>query len=841
MSTGYFASAASPRARRVVVAGMGAVTALGSSVQALWEGVSTGRVAIRPVHSWPMEAYHTRLAGEIQEVVRPLHEYPHPRDHREPTLDFALKAAEEAIAQAGLTGEQISRERWGLVLGTCMAGFLSIRRWYIDAEQADPQLVRMFLPQDLAEMIGEALGLRGPVLSLSTACAAGANAIGYALDIIRNGHADVMLAGGTDSLSDVLFAGFHCLESLAPDTAAPYSRDRQGLSLGEGGGMLLLVREDLARAAGVRVLGEVLGYGLSADGYHPTAPDPEGRGASRAIRAAMREAGVRPEEVGYINGHGTGTPKNDVAETRAIRLALGEAASQVGVSSTKSMVGHLMGAAGAVEAIVTLKALQEQVMPPTANYTRPDPACDLHYVPLKAEPRRMEIALSNNFAFGGNNACVAFGRAGAARERLPRPQERVVITGMSLLSPAGDSPAAIWRQLLEGGLQTEEAQGCRVARIRQFEPASFLPARERRRIDRVGLLAIAATRLALSDADLAVADEERETIGILLGTAFGPLESIERFYRPVLLEGTAAANPAIFPSCVFNAAAGLVAIHTGLSGPTSTVTAGHAAGAAALCYAYELISSGRAVALVCLGVDTLTEKLVQGYSQGTLVARREGDPQQGQGFILAEGAGALLLESLSHAQARGARIYGEIAGYGMASDPTVRQTGGLSTAALVRAMTRAREQITTGRSCRLDVWANAAGDGLADRAEAQAIRRLLGPVVESPFTDLLQSASDRGARKVFAPLRALGVPGGAGALFSAALALYTSCVGTAPWRRSQSEAEEGAGTEAAPVSMGVLVNSCSLGGTHISLALRVMEQVGLRGAASCSEERGVVE
>src|SRR5947207_7447430 len=194
---------------RVVIVGMGAVTPLGNSAHALWEGVKAGQVAIRPVRSLPTESYRTHIAGEIQEPVLPVHEYRHPAHHREPTIDFALKAAEEAIAQSGISYQEVRPERWGLVLGTCMAGFPSIHRWYLDGKQANPLLARLFLPQDLSETVGGALGLKGPLLSVATACAAGANALGYALEMIRSGQADVMLAGGTDCLSEVLFAGFH--------------------------------------------------------------------------------------------------------------------------------------------------------------------------------------------------------------------------------------------------------------------------------------------------------------------------------------------------------------------------------------------------------------------------------------------------------------------------------------------------------------------------------------------------------------------------------------------------------------------------------------------------------
>ena len=373
----------------MVVAGIGAVTSHGVGAKALWEGVRDGRVAIRPVQRMPMDGYRSQLAGEVREEVVPDHDYRRPHGHREPAMDFALKAAEEALESAGIDLDSIPAERWGIVVGTCFAGIRSAEKWYADQKTgsgADPGLLHLALPHALAETMSATFGVKGPVLSIDTACASGANAIGYASDLIRSGEADVVLAGGSDTLCDLNFAGFSAVEALSPDHSAPFSRARRGLNLGEGSGMLVITREDLARQLGAPILAEVAGYGLAADGFHPTAPDPHGEGASRAITEALAVAGVSPEEVRYVNSHGTGTPKNDLAETRAIRQALGDAADRAVVSSTKSMIGHLTGAAGAVEGIVTVQALQEQIAPPTANFAEADPACDLDYAPNAARP-----------------------------------------------------------------------------------------------------------------------------------------------------------------------------------------------------------------------------------------------------------------------------------------------------------------------------------------------------------------------------------------------------------------------------------------------------------------------
>ena len=756
---------------RVVVAGVGAVTSHGVGADALWSNVRSGQVAIRQVRNLPMDGYRTRLGGEVRDRVVPRRDYRRPPGWREPAIDFALAAAEEAMERAAGVLARVDPARAGVVVGTCNAGLLSARRWYAErlaGGDPDPRLLALVTPQAIAEALAGAFALGGPALSINTACAAGANAIGQAADLVRDGHVDAILAGGTDAFSDVLFSGFNSLESLSPDPAAPYCRHRKGLSLGEGAGMLVLVREDIARAAGAEVLAEIAGYGISADGYHPTAPHPEGRGAARAIRAALDAAGVPAAAVGYVNTHGTGTRKNDPAETRATKRGLGPAAGGVAVSSTKSMIGHLLGAAGAVEAIVTVNALADQVAPPTANLRDTDPECDLDCIPEGPRPLRTEVALSNNFAFGGANASLVFTRAGSRAARPPaRAAERVVVTGLATLTPAGASPAEVAEALASGRSGLQERDGLRVGFVTP-DPAEQLPRRERRRMDRLGIFSVVAAKSAAADAGLAIDDASRDRIGVVVGTGVGPMESMETFAAPVMGEGPGAANPAVFPNTVYNAAGGQIAMHLGALGPASTVTAGHAAGAAALAYAHDLLLHGRADAVIAVAADTLTETVIDAYRSLDL------------GIALAEAGVALVLETATAARARGARASGEVLGYGVASDTGPEGRPAADGRGLERAMTLAAERAGVRLEDVSTAWSSQAGCRSADRAEAAAIRRTLG--------------EDAG---VVAPKLTLGEPMGAGGALAAALALTA-------WQRAPGPA---------------LVNSCSLGGTHVSLVL----------------------
>jgi len=775
---------------RVVVTGMGAITAQGRTVEALWAGSQAGRVAIGAVEHLPMTGYRTRLGGEVRGPVRARQESPlGPDGFRDRALEFTLIAADEAMADCGVAVGAIPGARWGVVVGTCNAGLLAAEAWYAGRENggADPHLPLLVLPQAFAETLSGAFGLEGPAISIDTACAASANAIGYAAQLIREGHADAMLTGGADAFSDVLFAGFNALESLSPEPAAPYSRDRQGLSLGEGSGMLVLMREDVARAAEARIRAEVVGYGLSADGYHPTAPHPEGKGASRAIRTALAQAGVDPAEVAYVNSHGTGTPKNDTAETAATKAGLGDgAARSTVVSSTKSMIGHLLGGAGAAEAIVTVRALEEQTAPPTANYSEADPECDLDYVPNTARALPIDIALSNNFAFGGANASLLLARHGARRSAPPSPaRDRVVITGLAALTTAGTDLDALWAAYRDGRPRTVLEDGVRIGRI-PFDASAFLTAKERKRVDRLGLLSIVAARAVLADAGLELTDDNRERVGTILGTGVGPMESMEAFAAPVMAEGAAGANPGLFPNTVYNAAAGQVAIKVGAIGSASTVTTGHAAGASALCYGAELAATDHADALICLGADTLTAAVVAAYRGLGVLA---GPSSNGAGGLgLAEAGVALLVERLGAARARGATVLGELRGHGITSD--AKGLGRLDPegAGLARAMTLALERAGVAPRDVVAVWGSATGLTVADRAEARAVARVFGADAPPP---------------VIAPKLALGEPMGAGGPLCAALALEG-------WRRGEEE-----GSPRGPV----LVNSTSLGGTNLSFVL----------------------
>jgi 3-oxoacyl-[acyl-carrier-protein] synthase II len=768
--------------QRVVVTGMGAINGQGTNLDEYWEGVKAGRVAIRKVEHLPMDGYRTEIGGEVREEPQYEHDYLNPDGFHDRAIDFTMKAAEEAMDRCGVGTDGVPAERWGVVVGTCNAGLLAGEEWYRrrkDGEDPDPKLLLLVEPQAISEALSGAFGLKGPALSVDTACAASANAIGYGAELIRLGQADAVLTGGSDAFSDILIAGFNSLESLSPEPAAPYSIDRKGLSLGEGSGMLVLMREDVAREQGAPILAEIAGYGLSADGYHPTAPHPEGKGAARAIQTGLRQAGISPDQVDYVNSHGTGTAKNDTAETAATKAGLGEeAAHNVAVSSTKSMIGHLLGGAGAAEAIVTVKAIEDQVAPPTANFTEPDPECDLDYVPNEAREMKIDVAVSNNFAFGGANASITFLKPGVRDGAPPAIDgDRVAITGIGALTAAGTDLDSLWQAYASGRETWTDEESVRIGRV-ELKAGDFLSAKERKRVDRLGLFSIISSKLALEDAGIEVSDENRNRIGVILGTGVGPMESMEQFAAGVIEEGAAGANPAVFPNTVYNAAGGQVALKVGLLGSATTVTAGHAAGASSLCYGYDLSSRDHADAILCLGADTITDTVLAAYRELGVLGEN--------GFALAEAGVAVILERLGKAAERDAHMYGEVLGYAITSDAKGVGRVDPEGEGFERAMRSALERAGTAAGDVAAVWASQCGLKVADEAESKAIARIFGDGV-----------------RVIAPKLKLGEPMGAGASLNTALAM-----------KGWQEGDE----EASPKGP-IVVNSGSLGGTNFSIVI----------------------
>lgn len=398
--------------RRVVVTGIGAVSTFGSGVQALWEGLSSGRSGIARLQHVNPELLSFTNGAEVRDF--------RPEDHFEKKqlfyLDrfsqFGLVAAREAIGNAAVDWTDDMRARVCVVTGSSIGGQTttdeSFHQFYAEKKtRGRPLVIPRVMPNAAASHISIEYGVTGPVYTLSTACSSSNHAIGHAFWMVRNGLADYAITGGSEApFSYGNLKSWEALRVVAPETCRPFSKNRNGMILGEGGAMLFLETAESARARGAKIYGEVVGFGMSADATHLTHPAP--RGASEAMERALLDAGVDSSAVGYVNAHGTGTPANDAMETKAIRATFGQHADTLAVSSTKSMHGHALGAAGAIEGIATILALHDGILPPTANYEEPDPDCDLNVLPNDSVASDVEYALSNSFAFGGLNAVLVF-------------------------------------------------------------------------------------------------------------------------------------------------------------------------------------------------------------------------------------------------------------------------------------------------------------------------------------------------------------------------------------------------------------------------------------------------
>lgn len=574
---------------RVLVTGLGAVSALGLGVRALWDGLCAGRNAFAPVSAFDASAYRCRIGAEVRGLKRG-------------AFEFALAAACEALSDAGL--KDFSPLRAGIALGSTFGEGHALECFLGDFSSLDEEARRRARPWSAARVparVAAELGLRGPQIALMTACAAGNYAVAWAYDRILSGEADIMLAGGADVFAQVTFAGFSRLMAISPDLCRPFSLGRKGLIPSEGAAFLVLESEE--RVRGRRAYAEVLGYGLSSDARHVTQPDEEG--VARSIRACLEDAGLTPGEVDYVNAHGTGTPANDSNETAALKRAFGARAMAVPVSSNKSMLGHAMGAASALEAVACCKTLETGILPPTANFVAGDPDCDLDYVPNAARRADPGVVLSNAFAFGGSNAVIAFAKPGARPARPAPAAARVVVTGIGTVEEA--TPAALAERLL--------------------------PDKDLGRLDRPIALALCAAKRAL---DASGWRGQAQRAGIVLDSA-GELESLFAFYKELRDEGPQGVEPELFPNILANAASSRAAIVLGLKRLNVSLAGSFPGGEAAVLYGAAALRRSGPGLILAGGVD--------------------------------EAACVFALETLEEARKRGAHVLAELASWQEGFDP----------------------------------------------------------------------------------------------------------------------------------------------------------------------------
>ncbi|MBR3119098.1 MAG: beta-ketoacyl-ACP synthase II [Oceanobacillus sp.] len=404
---------------RVVVTGLGAVTPLGNNVETMWENILAGKSGVDFVTKVNKDHYPAKVAAEVKDFEPT--EYMDKKDVRkmDPFTQYAVAAAKMAVEDAKLTIDDSNAHRVGVWIGSGIGGMKTWEDQHTKLlekgpKRVSPFFVPMMIPDMAAGQVSIQLGAKGINSCSVTACASGANSIGDAFKAVQRGDVDYIIAGGTEApISDMAFAGFSSAKALStnedPSTASrPFDKNRDGFVMGEGAGILILESLDSAIERGAKIYGEIVGYGATGDAYHITAPAENGEGAARAMQLALKDAGIAPEEVDYINAHGTSTNLNDKYETAAIKSVFGDYANKLAISSTKSMTGHLLGAAGGVEAVISIKSIKDSIVPATINYETPDPDCDLDYVPNEARQQNVDVVVSNSLGFGGHNVALVF-------------------------------------------------------------------------------------------------------------------------------------------------------------------------------------------------------------------------------------------------------------------------------------------------------------------------------------------------------------------------------------------------------------------------------------------------
>lgn len=725
----------SSQQQRVAITGVAISCALGNGAEEVWKAVRSGVSGIRLTQRLDVSTLSCHYSGEVQHVPTPDRR---PRGRIDRATKLALSASEEAVRSSLVDLAGFDPYRIGVALGTSVGGLDEGERFHwqllrggVDAARKHHLLVYPLYTS--ADAISVAFGLRGPKVVISNACAAGANSIGWAVEAIRNDRADVMVAGGVDVLDILSLAGFDSLKALDPQPCAPLSRST-GLNLGEGAAMLVLEAEHVARERNASVLGWLMGYALSSDAHHATAPDPSGSGARRAMTGALRQAGLAPADVDYVNAHGTGTPANDSSEPKAIDALFAGVDKHIPISSTKSQVGHMLGAAGAIEAAVSTLALRDGVLPPTINVTEPD-QLTRDIVPNTAREQHIDVVVSNSFAFGGNNCSIVFGtRPGRATER---PDRRVVITGAGVVSPVGVGRGAFTDAIRAGTVAIGPATKVdlslsttkQAAEITDRGFRKFVDPAYARRLDQLGLLVLSSCRMALQDANYKITRATAERVGMVFGTFTGPLETVATLTETIGTAGPDKVNPRLFPNSVMNAAVGHACLSLQVKGPLSTLATGCASGVAGLGYAVDLIRHGEADLMLAVAADELTDLLHLGFDKLGMLAAGESRPYQRTptGSAIGAGGGALVLESLEHAVERGATILAEVRGHSVTSDAYRVAGNEPSGAAWAESFRRAIAESGLTPDDVGTVYGDARGTAALDLAEARAVAGVWAP------------------------------------------------------------------------------------------------------------------
>ncbi|MCQ2493036.1 MAG: beta-ketoacyl-[acyl-carrier-protein] synthase family protein [Lachnospiraceae bacterium] len=644
---------------RCVVTGLGLINAIGNDVNECWTNALAGKTGIDVVKSVNADECYANLGAEVE--CADLDKY----QGVDRATKLCLKASEEAFADAAIDISKEDASRFGVVMGSCVGGVVSIENYVVNGQNTED--IRKMAISSIANHVANRVGAGGVITNVGNACAAGTIPIAYACELIRAGVADMFIVGGADAFASVPFAGFTALHALSEQPCSPFNHCN-GITLGEGAGAIVVESYEHAQKRNAKIYCDVLAAGISSDAHHITAPREDGVGQMYAIRTAIANSGVDAKEIGYVNAHGTGTGKNDNAEFLSLHTIFDDVNDNLSVSSTKSMVGHCLGAAGAIEAVYAIKALTENKIPPTIGYSDEDLAVlaekagKIDFMPNTMKEKELNYVMSNSFAFGGSNASIIFGKqAGDVKET--ENDAPVYITGFGIVSPIGNGTENYIEKVKSGATISEASVKANVDKV-DFDKYDVKMAFYRK-LDKFSLMQVISGLEALSSAGIEIEEDKAEDYGMIIGTGDGPITTVYQFQEHITENGTKAGSAFNFPNTVYNAAGGYLSIKTNMRGYNVTVTNGAQSGMSSLCYAYNELRQNHAKFMLATGTDENSEVMERLYGQLGLVADGQAKLYGNTGMALSDGSTTIALEGAEFANARGAKKYAEVAGYGM--------------------------------------------------------------------------------------------------------------------------------------------------------------------------------
>ncbi len=651
-----------PNDKRCVVTGLGVICAVGNNVEETWNNALKSVSGIHKTTSVDTVNCYADLAAEVKCDTLDEIEAPEEKDR---VSKLCIKAANEALADAGLSNFN-DDQRVSVIIGSCVGGVISIEHYHQGAKEA-ADIPKMPIAS-IASQVAETCGAGGIVTNVANACAAGTISIALACDLIRAGKADVVLAGGADSFAAVPYSGFLSLHALDENGCSPFNHCN-GITLGEGAGVVIVESYEHAQKRNAKTYCEVLGSGVTSDANHITAPREDALCLMEAMNRAVKNSGIAKSDIGYVNAHGTGTGKNDYAEMTAFKTFFGEENPTVSVSSTKVMTGHCLGAAGAIEAVFSIKALTTDTVLPTLHYSAEDSAAlkekagTIDFVQNEPRQKPLQSVMSNNVAFGGTNASIVFSKQAGDVSAQSAKAKKIAVTGLGIVSPMGNSKAA-YIEAVKAGKKPESASVKSTISLDDYKELGIKMAFYRK-LDNLGQLQTVSGMRALQDAAFTVTEDNAKDIGIIVGTSEGGLGSTYDFEELIAREGNANGSAFKFPHTVYNAAGGYLSICSGIKGYGVTITTGPLSGLDSIGYSMNVIHDGQEQAMMATGTDENIPVITE-FAQKLGVAASDvvAPFANADGCVVGDGSVSILLEEEEYAKARGAKVYCYALGFG---------------------------------------------------------------------------------------------------------------------------------------------------------------------------------